>query len=173
MKLFVYKLNVFKYGILTYYIELWEVWWKKSPRADGRQRNHRAHRLSVLLRASRRGRARSFQETKRPFCRAQTNLPCPHGCGGCEEAAQDGFVGGGTEQRAKMNETMFAALRASDLSSVFQRRRQELSSSLPIFDFSGSAVLPGEHSTFNFSKRAIGRWLVKLQMRLRAQDSFC
>lgn len=78
----------------------------------------------------------------------------PMDAGAVRRLLKDGFVGGGTEDsEAKMNETMFAALRrANDLSSVIFPgvHAKNFPSSLPMFDFSGSAVLPGEHSTFNF-----------------------
>ena len=61
---------------------------------------------------------------------------------------------GGTEAAAAANEIMFSALRrANDLSAVaFPNFDADglFPDNLPIFDFSGSAVLPQERSTFNF-----------------------
>ena len=68
-------------------------------------------------------------------------------------SAQKAADAGGTDSAAAANEIMFSALRrANDLSAVAFPEFDDdgFPDSLPIFDFSGSAVLPQEHSTFNF-----------------------
>ena len=100
-----------------------------------------------LLRASRRGRAPEvfgkFGATLVP--RSEEPAMPPMDAGAVRRLLKDGFVGGGTEDsEAKMNETMFAALRrANDLSSVIFPGvdAKNFPSSLPIFDFSGSNKL--------------------------------